>query len=379
MAEEKTVNDLVNEAAKPKAPEGGDSPEKKEEVKVPEKIPETGVDQKDKVPEEKTAAGAEDKNQDPPKEIPPVPDALGELLKELGLSDVSELKTKLTQNSAKVLSPEEKEKEQEKYNAGLQQYAVENNHMKLEDFSKLTALKQTPDRDIIFKEFARDVAEEVKLDNPEATPEQLAAVIAEEFEKEYPLNSANAKTKARAEAKIKREADQMRAPLEKSFAEVKEDFDEALSIKSAFPVFIERMEAIAGEVTPEKFQVLTEKDGDEDVNIEIPLTAEQKKEISKAVLKELSDKPAFELFKNKDFAKIKELAQKKVNAMVREMNYEAGVKKVFEVAMGRGTKKGSTTGAKQPFVEGQDNAAGKDKAPAKTEKEKVLDSLKGKK
>ena len=86
---------------------------------------------------------------------------LSNLLKEAGVDSVEALKEKLAgKKEEKALTPEEKEKRDAIYEAKLQQYAVENGEMKLDDFHQLKTLKSKQDAELVFESYLEDWKEE---------------------------------------------------------------------------------------------------------------------------------------------------------------------------------------------------------------------------
>lgn len=299
---------------------------------------------------------------------------LDEFLKEFNLESVDVLRERL--KTPKVdETPEEKEKRESIYQADLQKFAVENGEMKLDDFPKLEAIKNKADRDLVFENWLPSWKEE----NPDVDPAESDNLAKEAFEDETKLNSTNEKTKARAEAKIAKEAKELRNPLESSFNTVKSKFDTERELRATYPSFNKKIEDIVTENIPAEFNVFTGKDGDADVPIKISITDADKKEILSAVSKKCQSDKTYSLFKKNDFASISEIVKTETENYLWEKKREDGMKEIATKFLSIGTAKGSTVGAKSPFPvvqQNQGNGAQRTKQDAEQE---VLDSLSGKK
>jgi DNA-directed RNA polymerase subunit beta' len=103
---------------------------------------------------------------------------------------------------------------------------------------RLETVKNTADEDLVFNEFAAEVKDEIleRLDD-DAEEEDILAEIRKEFEAEYPIHSKNEKQRARAEAKLKKAAAEIRSPLESSFNNASQRYDDEASVRAAFPKY----------------------------------------------------------------------------------------------------------------------------------------------
>lgn len=316
---------------------------------------------------------------------PPKLDAIAELLKELKFKDIDELKEviKKRDETASQETPEQKKRNEELYRANLQTFAIENGVMGLDDFQKMEILKGKADKDLVFEKYANDVRDEItddlKQENPEATKEEIEARIKESFEKEYPLESKNNKSKERAERKIAEEAKLMRGPLESSFNGVKARYDEEREVSNAFPKYAEKLnELIGANITPE-LTVYSGKDGEEDISIKVPLTEDERKAVVEKAFKKISTHEMYKLYKAGKVDEISALVKDEVDTILWKDYREKGVQEIATKFLSRGTSKGSSTGAKNPFPVNQAKAGATEKKSAADKNQEVLDSLEGKK
>lgn len=341
---------------------------------------ESGQNQEDK-PVTDPPAVADPPAKDPPAGDPPKPTDYSALFKELGLEEgasIESLKEKLKPKPADIPeSPEEKEKREAVYQASLQKFGVENG-LKLEDFTTLESLKGKDDQALVYEKWLAGWKE----DNPDVDPAEADRLAKEEFESEYKLSSTNEKAKARGIAKIKKEAGEIRVPLENKIKAVKENYDGVRDVEVNFPEFNKKVTGIIKEFIPEKFTVTTVKDkvGDkeEDVPIEVDLSAEDRVAILNAVGKSiLENEKNYALYKKGDFAALKEIAKKEAESLIASKYTGAAAQKIATEFLTRGTKRGSEVGSKNPFPlnnnERQETGTGD-----LSEKAKVMKSLQGK-
>lgn len=358
--ESSTVDTLVLErAAKLKESSSSQIPIEKEKIDLPiegtEKKDDTGIKPKEG-----------EINQNP----------YQDLFKELGVESLDALKEKLKPKPEdKPESPEEKEKRESIYQASIQKYAVENGEMKLEDFSKLESLKGKEDQNLVFENWLSGWKEE----NPDVDPAEADRLAKEEFESEYKLNSENEKAKARGIAKIAKEAKEIRGPLEKAYKSAKENYDEVREGEAIFPEFNKKVTGFIKEHVPEKYTVFKVKDGEEEVPIDVDLTPAERVEILNSVGESiLRNKANYDLYKKGDFKALQDLAKEKTESLISNKYRDTAAQKIAIEFLSRGTKKGSTTGSKNPFPLNDDGKK-PDGEEGKSAARTVLDSLRGKK
>ena len=317
---------------------------------------------------------------DPPAQDPPSPvqDAIEALLNETGFTSLEELKAAASRKVETPETPEEIKKKDEIYQANLAKYAVENNLMSLEDINKLQALKTSSDEDLVFKSFAEEAKDEILENLPDnATEEQILEAIKNEFEKQYPINAESERTRARAEAKLKKEAAELRKPLESSFNTVKSKFDDESSIRTAYPGYQSSMKTIVESAVPQKFSFFKGKDGDTEVVVDIDVAEDVKSKILETVRKEIVDRPeTFLLHKNGKVDDVKAQISERVEFLMWKQLSETGKAKLAEVFEGIGRAK-SEAGAKESFASRSES--GKTGVDQLTAAQEVLKSTRNKK
>lgn len=335
---------------------------------------ESGPNQESTTVTDPPPAGGTETKTDPPAELPK-PDYT-DLFKELGVDNIDSLKEKLKpKTEEKVLSPEEKAKQEGIYKASVQKYAVENGVMNLEDFTKLENLKTRDDKDLVFENWLPAWKE----DNPDIDAAEADRLAKEEFEAEYKLSSTNEKAKARGLSKIQKEAEGLRNPLENKFKSVKENYDGVRDVETNFPEFNKKVTGFIKEHVPEKVTVFKVKDGEEEVPIEVELSAADRVEILNIVGKKiLANEGNYNLYKKGDMKALQELAKSEAETLIATRYRDTAAQKIAESFLSRGVKKGSTTGATVPFPLNDD---GKTEATDgnRSAKQIVMDGLHGKK
>jgi hypothetical protein len=248
-------------------------------------------------------------------------------------------------------TPQQLAKDAEIEKAEFLKYGAENDLIKVDEYNQYESLKSKADRDLIFEKFSTEVkeelTEELKGENPDITEAEIEEKVKEKFESEYPVNSKNPKTKERAERKLARDAKELRTPLASKYETAQERFKEAQNIVSKIPEFNKAIDEIIKESTPEKIVVKT-KDGEQEIDIEVELTKEQRSEIEKLFK---SDKVFANYYNSdeKEKGTFKAKVQKKIEGYVKANTFDSAVAKGFEVGKKIGTNQGSTVGANNPF------------------------------
>lgn len=302
------------------------------------------------------------------------------LLGELGADSVESLKEKLSKKDQKVLTKEEKEKEDEIYEAKLKLFAVEKGEMKGDDFDQLKTIKSKKDAELVFPDFLETWKEE----NPEVvvdentTQADIDQMIKDDFEKEYKLNSKSDKVKAAGIARMAKEAAEKRSPLEESYNSAKERFDNENEIREIFPSFVKGIDGIINELVPEKVEWFKDKEskvldkeeeieGEEEIPVEVPLSKEDREEIQSLLKKKLENPGNLQLFKEGKTKEIKESIQEYAEYLIDKKARIIGNKAVAATFMKRGMEKGSNVGATNSFSVNQS----KQSATEKTTKSKA--------
>lgn len=364
------INDLVDKAAAKSDPPANDPPPNPPANDPPPNPP--ANDPPDD-PQPNPPANDPPAN-DPPPTPAPVPEYIQNLLKEHGLSSVEELDGFLKKVKEPSKTPEQIKKEEEIYKAGLVDFAVKNDLLKMDDVVTLESIKNKSDEDLVFDQFAKDVQEEILEElGEDATEEDIFAKVRENFEKEYPVNSKNEKARLRAEAKIANAAKAIREPFERSFNDAKSRYDDEISVRNEFPKYQDAMTKLLNEVVPGKIDFFTDKDGDQDILADIPLTEDDKKTImSQLKEKVISSPETFLLHKSGKVDQIKQNIKDQLDLIIYRNYAEVGKKKIADTYLSIGIKKGSDTGASNSFAAQQAAAAAK--AAAASAVDQVLDS-----
>lgn len=238
---------------------------------------------------------------------------------------------------------EEKQKAKVLDDINFRKFSVENDILKEEDFTSRQFLTAKADRDLVFDKYLT----EFKEDNPElaADPELLEKATAE-FNREWKLDSDNAKVKERAIAKLAKEAKDMRSPVESKFETAKNQYELAKSVHAEYPKFEEFVTNKVKQHTPDKAVMYSVKDGEEEIKIEIDITEDDRK----AMVKDFANHKNYYKFKDSSKEDFEAAIDKKMQAWV-EVNKAAVVKqKIFEKAFERGQLKGSNIGAENSFA-----------------------------
>ena len=233
-------------------------------------------------------------------------------------------------------------KEAELDRVNMRVFSVENDIMKDEDFTRFETIKGKKDEDLVYEDFSS----QWEKDNPGFDPTTKESEKRAAFEAQYHINSENKTLKERGQKLIATEAAAMRSPLESSYQKAKSSYDENKMMKGEIKGFNEFVSSVIKENTPDKVVVKT-KDGDEEVDIDVDLTEDQRKEIEKM----FSNPKTFQAYiSNK--AKRTELQAslaKKIQGYIRANNFDRVAARGYEVGKGRGVNQGSTVGADNSF------------------------------
>lgn len=305
-----------------------------------------------------------------------VEDKVANLIKELGAESLDDLKAKLAKADEKALTPEEKEKAKELYEAKLQEYAVANGKMKLEDFQQLNTLKSRQDADLLFeghrKDFIEENAKTLKEEDDNLTDDDIEKLAKEDFEKQYKLNSKSETQKQKGIQRMAKDAAELRNPLQSSYNDVKEDFDNETDVRNNFPKFVETINSAIKEYVPEKVDYFVGKDGDTDIKIEVELDPKERNVITEKVSKKFQNPDTYGLFKGGKKAELKTLVSEYTEYLTNKAISEKGNQKIAEMFLGIGTKKGSTAGAENSFAVNQSKGAAHTDKKSTTDNEQTV-------
>lgn len=247
---------------------------------------------------------------------------------------------------AEIKTPEQIAKESQTRQADFIKYSVEEELMKVEDFNKYETLTTKADRELVYENWI----ESWKAENPEVPESEISERAKADFESEYKLD--NEKSKARGEAKLKREADEIRNPVVNSYKEAQKQFDGYQKLKNSYPAFDKAVDDIVKESVPDELVYKTkekDKDGvEQEITIDgVKLTAEDKKEIAK-VFKSNKNLISFAQ-KGSDPAALKKLIADKIQGFLT-VKYAPQIQAaIYQKAKEIGIASGSDVGAKNPF------------------------------
>lgn len=268
-----------------------------------------------------------------------------EEIKNFGFDNVDQMKQHLQQTRENRVPDETKKRNAEIEKAEFIKVATDEGLLNVDEFSAYENLAKKSDRDLVYEQFAS----QFKEDNPDATDELTRT----EFESEYKLDSDKEKSKARGEARLKKEAEDLRSPLSGKYNAAKEFVDNYKISTKELPTFYKFVDDLVNELTPETFSLAKAKDNtkdDEDeLDIPVKFTKEQRDEISKLFK---TPKHFNAYLDNKD--KLKETLApsltKKINSIIKVNNFDSAVSYALTQGKGIGRKKGSNVGAEQPFA-----------------------------
>jgi hypothetical protein len=240
-------------------------------------------------------------------------------------------------------TPEELQKLAEQEKGAFIKYSVDEGLMKVDDFHTYENLKSTADRDLVYKNWLTNWKEE----NPDVDPEDIQSRAKADFEDEYKLNSTNEKAKARGEARLAKEAAEVRNPLQSAYEKSQESFKTYKAVQENFPKFNKFMDDLIKEAVPEQIAFKT-KEGEDDIVIEgAKVTEEDRKEIL-ATFK--TEKAYLNYIKNLDKPEeVKMALAKKIDGFLKVKYFDQVNAKTAETFKGIGLKQGSAVGASQPF------------------------------
>ena len=265
-------------------------------------------------------------------------------LKEYGFENADQLRVILRQHKESNIPVEQKEKEEQVKKADFIKFSAENGLMKVEEINAYESIKSKSDRDIRFERYL----DEWKEDNPDITDsDEILSNAKADFENDFKLNSENEKQKARGEARLKKEAEELRNPYTYKFQKTQAAFDERKALEGKVPEFNKAIDALIEKCTPEKLSVSKVKDGEDELPIEIELSKADREELAKV----FRTPKTFQAYSanEKELSKFEAAVSKKVLGFLKEKYFDTTVSKAFETGKGRGVVKGSNIGAEQPF------------------------------
>lgn len=240
----------------------------------------------------------------------------------------------------------EKQKQAEVEKANFLKYSTENDLLKIDEYNQYESLNGKQDKDLIYDKFVK----EFKEDNPDIEGNEIEEEAKNAFDNEYKLNSKNEKVKTRGEARLKKEAEDLRLPYKSKYETASTNFKEYQQVQKTYPEFNKFIDDVISEKTPDKFSFKVDDDIDEknkaEIPVEIDLTKEQRKELE-TIFK--SPKYYNSYTKGEKRDELKAAISKKIEGFIKANNFDAAVKQSYKTAAGIYVKKGSNVGAENLF------------------------------
>jgi len=264
-------------------------------------------------------------------------------LKNYGFDSPEAFQNFLQKHKEESVSPEEKLQKENIIKANFLKFSAEQKLLNVEDYSQYENLKSKPDQELVFDSFLKDYKE----DHPEIEDaKELEDAAKEDFDYEYKLkDSMSESQKKKGLAKLARDAKELRSPIESKVTAAEAQFKEYGTLQESYPKFEKFIKESISKNTPDKTILFKAKDGEEEIPIEIELTQKERD----AMFKEFSTPKTFQKFLNAKPEEIQAILDKKMQGWVKLNKFDEVNTKTFEIAMGVGTKKGSTVGAENPF------------------------------
>lgn len=272
------------------------------------------------------------------------------------LAEYDELKAYKENHNKPAKTEQEIAKENELDKAEFLKYSVDNDLLKLDDYTKYESIKVQSDADLVFPSFFEDFKEE-NPDIEDAT--ELAEAAKEAFDKTYKLSSENEKLKNKGLAKLAKEANEIRNPFESKVKAAESSYKEEKEIKSKIPSFDKFFSAQIEKNTPDKVSYKVKVD-DEEVPVVIELTKDDKE----AIAKEFNTPKTFYKF-NKSPEEAEKALDKKIQGWIKVNKFDEALAKAVSHGEKAGMKKGSNVGAENLYGLQQ----GKNNAPATADDE----------
>lgn len=266
-------------------------------------------------------------------------------------AELEELRKFKAANTQDTRTAEEIQREADIDKANFLKFAADNDLMKLDDYTMFESLKGKQDADLVFEHFLT----QFKEDNPEITDnEELIEAAKDEFNTEYKLDSRNEKLKERGLARLTKDANEIKSPIESKVKSAEAKYNDEKQLKAEFPKFNSFIEDAIKRNTAPKVTLFKGKEGEEEINIEIDLTKEDMAEI----VKRISTPNTYSKYTQDKEAVNKEL-DSKIQSWLKTNKFEETIQKAAEKYKEIGAKSAPRVGATAPFaLQGQ--AARKD-------------------
>lgn len=266
-----------------------------------------------------------------------------EEMKGYGFDSKEAFKEFLTKQKEANIPDADKKAKEDIEEANFLKFSTENKFLNVDEYAQYKNQKTIADIELV----RQNKFNEFKEENPEITDEEeLKDAFDEDFNFEYKLKSENESVKKRAEAKIAKEAKELRSPNESKVTIAQSQFNEEKKIREAYPKFEKFVQDSITKNTPDKTVLYKAKNGEDEIAIEIELTAKDRE----AMAKDFKTPKTFQLFANGKPEEVQSALDKKMQSWVKLNKFEEVNTKSFEAGKGIGTKSGSDTGADHPFA-----------------------------
>lgn len=265
-----------------------------------------------------------------------------ELLKEMGVSSVDEIKK--LREPEKPETEEEKAKRLEKQEASFHQYAVTNDKMSLAEINTFKQLSALPPADLVSNDFANEYREAHK-DRKDADGKADPVTneeIQEAFETVFNTKSEDPVLKKVGERAIAARAKEILSGAEQKYNEAKQEFEGLMDRKAKMPEFKSFVQGALREAIPEKLTYTV--DGRE-FHVEL-----DKADFAEIENKFKDDNIFGQFYNATDRQGLKESIKGEAQRQVAEKY----IQKVAEVSNRAGYSKGlidGKVGARAPFTE----------------------------
>lgn len=263
--------------------------------------------------------------------------AVTNLLKELNIETVDALKEKL--KPAETLTEEEKLQRQQVYESGLDNFAVTQKLMSLDEITELKNLTKATDDEVAFSDFSK----KYKAENAEATTEE----VLQQYKLFYNTESTDAKLQNLGKKAIAERAKEVRSVLETKRAEAKSNFDSVSDKRAKVPAFKQVVQTALSTI-PDKLTLYGE--GDKAITFTVP--SEIKAEVEKFLVQD----DVFNIFLKGDSQQMAATLKDRIDGYLFLKNKDKIYSTIYEAAYSAGKEEGSNKGATASFQ--NNNGAG---------------------
>jgi len=299
-------------------------------------------------------------------------------LKEMGYETVEAAKEGLRglYQKSKVVDPTEAEKKKaaEIEHADFLKYAAENDFVN-DEFKQYDSLKGSADRDLVFNKFAA----EFKEDNPEISAEDLEEETKLAFATEFKLNSENVKEKARGEAKLAKEAKDLRSGSETAYTTAQSAYNDHKEVLKKGEGYAKTFKEVVNAI-PDKLEIFKttlkkdDTDEGEELAIEVELTKDERVAIEKQYNTPKTLRAYLDAEKEGKLDVFKANLNKKIISFIKSNREESIYADIATKVKGVAMRYGSDVGAGQPFAVVKGGSSADASGAVKTAKQAAIDS-----